>query len=191
MFWYLGMFVYFVVMATIRIGTFKKKKQCFMSEKQLSFSIWTIPTQSEPRQCDPGLKLYGLSGYFWRINMDRSGLVANTNILMYSYKLAMRDSHNVKVSNGTPRHDHVVEWLLERTHRQIHGPNGKERERMNFDHERHERKIEDDPEEAQYEVTVEHEDALVLPRVLVLQVDCVQQILYWRAQNVNEQYGIL
>lgn len=45
---------------------------------------------------------------------------------------------------------------------------------MNFDHERHEREIEENAEEAEREIAVEHENALVLPRILVLQIDRVQ-----------------
>lgn len=62
---------------------------------------------------------------------------------------------------------------------------------MDFDHERHECQVEDDAEEAENEVAVEHEDALVLPWVLALQVDAVEDVFEKCAYDCHKQYGIL
>jgi len=62
---------------------------------------------------------------------------------------------------------------------------------VDLDHKRHKRKVKNNPEEAEHEITIEHEDALILPRVVTLQVDRVQQVLEERADHSDKQDGVL
>ena len=117
---------------------------------------------------------------------DARGVGARSQLLLRHVRI-----HDVEIAYGTLRHDNVVECLLERAQRHVHGPYGEERKRVYLDHERHEYEVEEDAQEAEHQVGVQHVDALVLPRILVLQVDRVQQVARQRAHDVREQYGIL
>ena len=99
--------------------------------------------------------------------------------------------HDVEVTDCAARHDHVVKGFLERTQRQVHGPNSEQRERVDLNHQRHECEVENDTGEAEHQIAIEHKDALVLPGILVLQVNGMQKVLEERAEHVYQQDGVL
>ncbi len=82
--------------------------------------------------------------------------------------------HRVQIADRTARHDHVAKRLLKRAQRQIHRSNGEQRECVYFNHQTHERQVEQDAHEAQNKIAVQHVDASIFPRVFALQIDRVQ-----------------
>lgn len=62
---------------------------------------------------------------------------------------------------------------------------------MDFYHNGHEGDVQEHFDEACEELSVEHVDGLVVPRILTLQVDGVQNVLDEGRQNHSQQDGIL
>ncbi len=81
--------------------------------------------------------------------------------------------------------------FLEGAQSQVHGADGEEREGVDLDHEGHEGEVEEDAAEAEKEVAVEHEDALVFPGVVALLVDGVEEVFEEGAEDGDEQDGVL
>jgi hypothetical protein len=55
--------------------------------------------------------------------------------------LASAHSQCVHVADGSSGHDDVVEGFLERAHGEVHGADGKQRERVYLDHDRQEQHV--------------------------------------------------
>jgi len=97
----------------------------------------------------------------------------------------------VHVVDGSSRQHHVVEGLLECPHRQVHWADGKEGQGVDPDHDDEEEDVEEHPDQSDGQLSVEHKHCLVLPRVLAVQVDGVEDVLDQGVHDNGEQDGVL
>ncbi|KAJ8957676.1 hypothetical protein NQ318_017568 [Aromia moschata] len=85
----------------------------------------------------------------------------------------------------------VAERLLEVPYRVVHGPEREQRQRVDPDHDGDEGDVEDDLDQAHYELGVEQEHRLVVPRHLAVQVHRVQGVLDGNVDDDGEEDGVL
>ena len=93
--------------------------------------------------------------------------------------------------DGTSGEYHVVEGFLESSHCQVHWAHSKQRQGVDSDHDHKEQDVEQDLDESNEEFSIEHEHSLVLPRVLTVKVDGVEDILDEGIDDDGEKDGIL
>ena len=97
----------------------------------------------------------------------------------------------VHVVDGAARQNNIIECFFERSHGEVHGSDSEEWQSVDPDHDHEEEDVEEDLDEAYEEFSVEHEDSLVLPGVLAVQVNGVEDILDEGVDDNGEEDGIL
>lgn len=73
----------------------------------------------------------------------------------------------------------------------VHGPEGKERQRVEPHHDDDKEHVQDDADKADDQFGVEQEDGLVLPRTVQAQLHRVQHVLDGRIDDQRQQDGVL
>lgn len=74
---------------------------------------------------------------------------------------------------------------------EVHWPDGKKRERMNFHHYHNKDKVETDFEKPHNEFSVQQIDCLVFPRIFVVQIEKVKNVLHWNVQHDGKENSVL
>ena len=97
----------------------------------------------------------------------------------------------VHVVDRSAGQHHVIERLLERPHGEVHGPHREQGQGVDTDHDHEEEDVQENLDEADEQLGVEHEDGLVLPRVLAVKVDRVEDVLDDGVDHDGEQDGVL
>lgn len=97
----------------------------------------------------------------------------------------------VHVVNGSSRQNDIIKSFLEGPSCQVHGPDCEQRQRVDPDHDNDEQPVQNDLDEADDQLGVEHEHGFVFPRVLAVEVDAVQHVLDQRVGHDREQNGVL
>ena len=97
----------------------------------------------------------------------------------------------VHVVDGAPGQHHVVERLLERPHGEIHRADGEQGQGIDPDHDDEEEDVEQHFDKTNKEFCVEHEDGFVLPGVLTVEVNGVEDVLDEGVDDDGEQDGVL
>jgi hypothetical protein len=96
--------------------------------------------------------------------------------------------HVVDCSSGE---HNIIESFLESSHSEVHGAHSKQRQSVDPDHDHKEEDVQQDLDEPNEQLSVKHEDRLVLPWVLTVQVDGVEDILDKSVDDNGEKDGIL
>ena len=91
----------------------------------------------------------------------------------------------VHVVDGAPGHHHVIERFLEGPHGEVHRADGEQGQGVDPDHDDEEENVEEDLDKADKQLGVEHEHCLVLPRILRVEVDRVEDILAYSNPNTS------
>ena len=91
----------------------------------------------------------------------------------------------------TSGEDNIIEGFLESSHCEIHGAHSKQRQGVDSDHDDKEQDVEQNLDESNEEFSVEHKNGLVLPRILTVKVNGVEDILDEGIDDNSEKDGIL
>lgn len=70
--------------------------------------------------------------------------------------------------NGAAGQNHVVEGLFKGSGREVHWADREERQSVDADHDDNENPVQNDLDQTNDEFSVQHENGLVLPRVLAV-----------------------
>lgn len=97
----------------------------------------------------------------------------------------------VHVVNGAAGQHHVIERFLEGPHGEVHRADGEQGQGVDPDHDDEEENVEEDLDKADKQLGVEHEHGLVLPRILRVEVDRVEDILDHQVNHDGQQDGVL
>ena len=97
----------------------------------------------------------------------------------------------VHIVDGPSWQHHVVERLLERPHRKIHRPDGEQGQGVDPDHDDEEEDVEEHPDQSDCQLGVEDEHCLILPGVLAMKVDGVEDVLNQGVHDDGEEDGVL
>ena len=84
----------------------------------------------------------------------------------------------------------MLESFLESSHSEVHGAYSKQWQSVDPDHDHEEEDVQQDLDEPNEQLSVEHEYCLVLPGVLTMQVDRVEDILDKSVDDNGEKDGI-
>ena len=96
----------------------------------------------------------------------------------------------VHVVDGAPGQHHVVERLLERPHGEIHRADREQGQGVDPDHDDEEEDVEEDLDKADKQLGVEHEHGLVLPGVLRMEINGMEDILDDEVDHDGQQDGV-
>jgi len=110
-------------------------------------------------------QLLGSAGHHF-LPADDADVVSVGELLGSSVRV--ESVHVVDCSAGE---DHIVKCFLEGSHGEVHRADSEQRQGVDTDHDHEEENVEQNFDEANEELCVEHEHGLVLPWVLAVQVD--------------------
>ena len=97
----------------------------------------------------------------------------------------------VHVVDRSPGENDVVKCFLEGSHGEVHRAHSEQGQGVDADHDDEEEDVEQHFDKTNKEFRVEHEDSLVLPGVLTVEVDRVEDVLDEGVDHDGEQDGVL
>lgn len=97
----------------------------------------------------------------------------------------------VHVVDGASGENDIIERLLEGSHGEVHGADCEERKGVDAHHDHEEENVEEDLDEANDKLSVQHEDCLALPGSFTVEVNGVEEILDQGVDNDGNQDGVL
>lgn len=86
--------------------------------------------------------------------------------------------------------NHIIEGFLESSHSEVHRAHSEERQGVDSDHDNKEKDVEQNLDETNEKFSVQHKNGLVLPRILTVKVDGMQDILDKGIDYDGEKDGI-
>ena len=97
----------------------------------------------------------------------------------------------VHVVDRSAGENNVVKCFLEGSHGEVHWAYSEQRQGVDTDHDDEEEDVEQHFDKTNKELCVEHEDGFVLPGVLTVQVNGVEDVLDEGVDDDGEQDGVL